>query len=573
MSHFRIASDKNGEPYMEIDEVGSDILYHHLLNKGTAFTEEERREFELAGLLPAHVATLEEQSIRVYENYLSKPTNIEKYIHLRSLQDRNETLFYALVAAHLEEMAPIIYTPTVGEACQKGSHIFRHARGLYITPDNVEDMGRMARNIPFPAEKIEIIVVTDNQGILGIGDQGAGGMNIPIGKLSLYTLGAGIPPWVCLPISLDVGTNNKALLNDPLYLGVRKPRLTGAEYDEFIGKFVDGVKTNFPKALLQWEDFSKSNAFTNLDSYRGSLLSFNDDIQGTGAVVLAGITGAMKISDADITDQKFLVYGAGAGGMGVARQIRNELIGKGLSRHEACNRIYVVDSRGLVTQDRADPESYKMEFAKHGGMVVEWNVANPEKITLEEVVANARITVLLGFSGQPGTFTKPVVEAMAVNTPMPVIFPLSNPTSQTEALPKNIYEWSHGRAIVATGSPFPPVTFEGQTYRVGQGNNAFIFPGVGLGAIACGAKSITDEMFTAASHRLSEFMPPDAAQTHCVFPRVVDLPKVSVEVAEAVFDTAVSQGVAPAPPPGKTPREIIKGRIWKPVYLPYKRKK
>lgn len=570
MSHFRIMTDKSGDKYMAVDEHGTDLLFHHILNKGTAFTEDERREFGLEGLLPSHVASLEEQMLRVYENYLTKPTNIEKYIHLRSLQDRNETLFYGLLNAHLEEMVPIIYTPTVGEACQKGSHIFRHARGLYISTENVDKMTNMAEGLPFPAEEVQIIVVTDNQGILGIGDQGSGGMNIPIGKLSLYTLGAGISPWVCLPISLDVGTDNKALLTDPLYLGLRKPRLTGAEYDDFIKMFVAGVKHNFPKAILQWEDFSKANAFHNLDTYRNDFLSFNDDVQGTGAMALGGIIAAMKITDAEITEQKFLIYGAGAGGIGVARQIFNGLVHEGLSEKDAAGQILVVDSKGLVTDDRADKEDYKMRFATSRDVVKDWKVANPSRITLEEAIVNGKVTVLLGLSGQPGSFTKSIVEAMAANAPNPLIFPMSNPTSQAEAQPTDIIKWSSGRAIVATGSPFPPVHYEGRTHRIGQGNNAFIFPGLGLGCIASGAKTITDEMFTAAAYRLSELMPADAAQSHCVYPRVKDLQKVSIEIAESVFEKAVSQGVAEAPT-GKTPNEIIRSGIWKPVYLPYKK--
>ncbi|MBI5813999.1 MAG: NAD-dependent malic enzyme [Nitrospinae bacterium] len=572
MSHFDIKRDTNGEEYIDVDQSGTDLLYNHLLNKGTAFSEDERHEFELDGLLPAKVVSLEEQMFRVYENYLGKPTNIEKYIHLRSLQDRNETLFYALVSSHLEEMVPIIYTPTVGEACQKGSHIFRHARGLYIMPENVDRMEAMARSIP--SDNIEIIVVTDNQGILGIGDQGAGGMNIPIGKLSLYTLGAGIAPWVCLPISLDVGTDNKALLADPLYLGSRQPRLMGADYNSFIDKFVAGVRKNFPNALLQWEDFSKANAFSNLDRYRDKMLSFNDDVQGTGAVVLAGITGAMKITDEELIEQRFVVYGAGAGGIGVSRQIRNGLMDKGLSRKDAASKVMVVDSRGLVVADRKDKEEYKMEFAVPRDVVRDWKVANPDRISLEETVANGKITALLGLSGQPGTFTKTIVETMCQNTMRPVIFPLSNPTSQAEAKPADVYEWSKGRAIVATGSPFAPVTVEGRTFRIGQGNNAFIFPGVGLGVMAAKAKIITDEMFTAAAYRLAELMPADAHQSHCVFPKVPDLPRVSIEVAEAVFETAVKQGLAQtAAPKDGDVKKMIKGRIWKPAYLPYKRKK
>ena len=570
MSHYTKKTDANGEPYLEVDQAGSDLLHNPLLNKGTAFTAVERDEFGLNGLLPPHVSTMEEQLGRVYENYQAKPNNIERYVHLRSLQDRNETLFYALVSRHVEEMIPIIYTPTVGEAVQKGSHIFRSSRGLYISPDNVSMISRMARCLP--SQDIEVIVVTDNQGILGIGDQGIGGMGIPIGKLSLYTLGAGIAPAGCLPICLDVGTDNEALLDDPLYLGHKHRRYTGDEYDGFISDFVGEIKKNYPKALLQWEDFSKQNAFTNLDRYRGRILSFNDDIQGTGAVALAGVTGAVRIKEEKLEEQRFLVFGAGAGGIGVARQIKNSLAKEGVAEKEALEKIFIVDSRGLLTSDRKNTEYYKAEFATDRAALSEWKVANPDRITLEEVINNAGITVLLGLSGQPGSFTEPVVKAMAANTSLPVIFPLSNPTSKAEARPEDIYKWTEGRAIVATGSPFDDVKHDGRVFKVGQGNNVFIFPGVGLGALAAGAGAITDEMFTAASRRLADMMPPDAAQTNCVFPRVADLPKVTEQVALAVYGVAVKQGGASLPEHGD-PLETINSRVWKPVYLPYRRKR
>lgn len=568
MNHFHILRDWDGEAYMEVEETGADLLYNPILNKGTAFTDDERREFGLIGLLPAHISTMDEQVRRVRANYVDKTTNLERYIHLRSLQSRNETLFYALVAGHLEEMVPIIYTPTVGEACQKGSRIFRETRGLYISPANVDMMSQMA--IGLPLERIEIIVVTDNQGILGIGDQGAGGMNIPIGKLSLYTLGAGIPPWACLPICLDVGTDNEQLLTDPLYLGMKRRRITNGEYDEFIGKFVDGVKKNFPNALLQWEDFSKQNAFTNLDVYRNDTLSFNDDVQGTGAVVLSGLMGAMKITGGKLTDQKFTIFGAGAGGIGVTRQIRNGLMALGLTKEEAGDRIYVVDSKGVVTSDRTEKEEYKLEFAVDRAKVADWKVADPGNITLEETVRNGKVTVLLGLSGQPRSITQPIVDAMMRNTPMPVIFPLSNPTSKCEAHPMDIYKWTNGKAVVATGSPFTDVTCGNKTFRIGQGNNAFIFPGVGMGAIASKASILTDEMFTAAAFKLAELLPADAMESHCVFPRISELASVSQKVAVAVFNKAVEQGVAKASR-DSDPADIIRRRFWRPDYLPYKK--
>lgn len=567
MSHYKMKTDKEGKPYLEIDQRGSDLLHNPLLNKGTAFTERERYEFGLNGLLPPHISTLEEQLERVYENFCHKTDNIERYIHLRALQDRNETLFYALVERHVEEMIPIIYTPTVGEAVQKGSHIYRHSRGLYISPESVESIEEMVGNLP--SQDINVIVVTDNQGILGIGDQGIGGMGIPIGKLSLYTLGSGVPPSSCLPICLDVGTDNEALLDDPLYLGHKHRRFTGEAYDRFIDRFVEKIKANFPNALLQWEDFSKQNAFSNLDGFKDKILSFNDDIQGTGAVVLAGIMGAMKIIDEPLEDQVFLVFGAGAGGVGVARQIKNALIDGGMDQARAAERIYTVDSKGLITKDRKGLEDYKVPFAKDRAALGGWKVENPDRISLEEVVTNARVTVLLGTSGQPGTFTKDIVDAMTANAPQPVIFPLSNPTSKAEAKPEEIYRWSSGRAIVATGSPFEPVEHEGSLFRIGQGNNVFIFPGVGLGALAAEAKSITDEMFTAAACRLADMMPSDARESRCVFPRIAELNKVSEQVALAVYNMAQKQGVA-CVSKDLDPIEVIRSRVWKPRYFPYR---
>ncbi|MGK7344826.1 MAG: NAD-dependent malic enzyme [Candidatus Nitrospinota bacterium M3_3B_026] len=569
MSHYLVRRDETGSRFIEVDQSGSDLLHNPLLNKGTAFTESERRELSLAGLLPPHVSTMTEQLGRVYENYQAKPNDLERYVYLRALQDRNETLFYALLREHAAEMIPIIYTPTVGEAVRKGSHIYRYSRGLYISPANVAMMGQMIKNLP--SQDIEVIVVTDNQGILGIGDQGIGGMGIPIGKLSLYTLAAGVPPAACLPICLDVGTDNEALLDDPLYLGQKHHRLTGEKYDSLIEAFVDAVKRHCPGALLQWEDFSKQNAFSNLDNYRGKILSFNDDIQGTGAVALAGILGAMRIKEERLTDQRFLIYGAGAGGIGVARRIKSALADDGLPEREALERIFVVDSHGLLTSDRKDVEYYKKGFAQPVSRVGGWSARNRERIILEEVIRNAGVTVLLGLSGQGGAFTRPVVEAMAANTHMPVIFPLSNPTSRAEAAPADIYSWTNGRAIVATGSPFSDVELQGGRYRVGQGNNVFIFPGVGLGTLAARARMITDEMFNAAARRLAGMIPADAALTRCVYPPVTRLSKVTEQVALAVFNTAARQGVAD-PPEGVEPLEAIRERIWRPEYLPYRKK-
>jgi malic enzyme len=569
MGHFVRTRDENGDEFIGVDLNGSDLMHHPLLNKGTAFSGEEREVFELDGLLPPHVSTLEEQLERVYENFSRKPDNLEKYVHLRALQDRNETLFFALLDRHVEEMTPIIYTPTVGEAVQKLSHIYRIARGLWITPENVDRMNYMATSLP--SRDIRVVVVTDNQGILGIGDQGAGGMGIPIGKLALYTLGAGIDPAGCLPISLDVGTDNEALLDDPLYLGHKHRRYTGAKYDAFIDTFVEKVRELFPDALLQWEDFSKQNAFSNLIRYREKILSFNDDIQGTGAVVLAGVMGALKITGEILEEQNFMVYGAGAGGMGVARQVVNTLVDVcGMSRGDALKKLYVVDSRGLITKDRPGLEAYKMELARDRADTAGWRTDAPDRVAMGEVIANARITVLLGLSGQPNAFDEKVVAAMLENTPQPVIFPLSNPTSKCEAKPADLIAWSKGRAVVATGSPFDPVEYDGHTYRIGQGNNVFIFPGVGLGAIAARATVITDEMFTAASTRLAAMTPGDAPISRCVFPRIADLHKISEQVALAVYQKAFEQGVAQGDP-AADPLTTIRERMWRPVYLPLRK--
>ena len=567
MRHFEKITDENGAERFSVKLYGADLLHNPTLNKGTAYPENERSQLGLVGLLPPHVSTMEEQIRRVYENYSSRLDNMEKYVYLRSLQDRNETLFYAVLKRYAEEMTPIIYTPTVGEAVRRGSHIYRLSRGLYVSPENVEIMDTMAANLD--SDDIRVIVVTDNQGILGIGDQGVGGMGIPIGKLSLYTLGAGIAPWWCLPICLDVGTDNEALLDDPLYLGAKHRRLEGMEYDKFIDKFVKKIQDMYPKVLLQWEDFSKQNAYTNLDRYRDKLLSFNDDIQGTGAVVLAGIIVAMRITEERIADQKFLIYGAGAGGVGIARQIKNALMEEGLDEKEAFSRILTVDRHGAVTRDRPDIECYKVEFAADPEVCAGWVVKDKSRTTLLETVENWGATVLLGTSGQPGAFNREVVEAMTRNSHSPLIFPLSNPTSKAEAKPADILEWSDGRAIVATGSPFDDVIFNGKTRRIGQGNNVFIFPGVGLGALASGAGKVTDEMFTAAARRLADMAPQDCAATMSLYPSMAKLGKVSEQVALAVYNTAVRQGLATAHKEGDDPLTRIKSIMWKPEYMPY----
>ncbi|OAN11174.1 NAD-dependent malic enzyme [Photobacterium jeanii] len=558
--------DENGNEFRPVSLTGTELLNDRTLNKSTAFSYEEREAFNLTGLLPPKVQTFDDQLNRVYDGFRNASTDIEKYLFLRALQDRNETLFYALISRHVEEMTPIIYTPTVGKACQEFSHRYQKARGLYITQDNVENMGELARH--FQGKDIKIIVVTDSQGILGLGDQGVGGMGIPIGKLSLYTLGAGIHPAHCLPIALDVGTDNQDLLDDPMYLGVPRKRMRGEEYKQFINTFVQQVKRHFPKAVLQWEDFSKSNAFDNLSAYEEELPSFNDDIQGTGSVVLAGILSAVKIKQETLADQTYVVYGAGAGGVGVADQIYAGLLKEGCSHTAAREKIFVLDSQGLVFDDRDGLDEYKKRYAKPRNIAEGWKTQESNKVTLSELINHHPVTVLLGTSGIGGAFKKEHVQKMMEYTPRPMVFPLSNPTANCEALPEDIYNWSDGQAIVATGSPFADVNYNGVNYRIGQGNNVFIFPGVGLAAIVAQSQKITMDMFTTASYALAECVSPQDLEVGCIYPRISELKAVSLKVA-----TCVLQNLKETDPKLRDLEieQALAQTMWEPVYLPYRR--
>jgi len=569
MLHYRIYKDEDGEEVVEIDTDGMELLHNPILNKGSAFTTEERKLFRIDGYLPPAVSTLNMQLERRYEGFSVKDSDLEKYIYLRALQDRNETLFYALLLKHLGEMIPIVYTPTVGLACQMFSHIFRFTRGVFLSPDNISHIDEIFHSLPY--RNIEMIVATDSEGILGLGDQGVGGMGIPVGKLSLYTGGAGIHPAHCLPVTLDVGTNNEELLKDPLYLGIKRNRIRGEEYLFFVDQFVQGVKRNFPNAVLQWEDFSKQNAFTLLDTYRNEIPSFNDDIQGTGAVVLAGIKGAMRLGESKLTEQVFAILGAGAGGIGVARQIHRGLVANGLTPEDARNSIYVLDSKGVVHDGQERVDEYKKEFSREAKFAQGWTLEGTDQITLLDLARNAGISVLIGLSGVAGSFSEDVVRAVAENAERPVIFPLSNPTDFTEAVPEDIYRWTDGKAIVATGSPFPDVRFGKKTFTVGQGNNVFIFPGVGLGALTVGANVITDDMITAAAKRLSEIIPQDHLDINCVYPHPRELREVCTEIAVAVAKVAMEQGVARKPVDPNNLDECVHSRMWVPEYARYTR--
>lgn len=558
------------EDAMEVSLTGYDLLDNPLLNKGTAFPEPERREFGLLGLLPPHATTVEEQLERTYGNFQHKESDIERYIFLISLQDRNETLFYRLLQEHITEMTPIIYTPVVGQGCQQYSRIYRRPRGLFISYPQRADIAAILQNAPNPNPKV--IVVTDGERILGLGDLGAGGMGIPVGKLSLYTLCAGIPPAATLPIMLDCGTNNKELLNDSLYLGWKHERIRGAQYDEFIEMFVQAVSDTFPNVLLQWEDFSKNNAARLLDRYRNRLCTFNDDIQGTGAVTLAGLLAAAEVTETKISRQRVVILGAGSSSQGISDQIMTAMTTEGLTPAEARARIWQVDSQGLVLADRAGLEPAKARYAQPPEQVAGWRLNDLNHIAFADVVGNLHPTVLIGTSAQPGAFTKEIVLDMAEHCERPIIFPLSNPTSKSEAVPIDLIDWTDGRALVATGSPFPAVVYDKKVIHIGQCNNAFIFPGVGLGVIAAGARRVTDAMFVAAARALAEFSPALHDETAALFPALEEVRKVSRRVALAVALEALSAGLAP-----EATRDEMETRIeramWTPRYVPYKRKR
>ena len=541
---------------------GREVLESPLLNKGSAFTEGERRALGLLGLLPPHVSTPDEQLARAYENLQRKTSSLERYIFLASLQDRNETLFYMLLQRHITEMMPLVYTPTVGESCRTYSHIYRRPRGLFIAYPQQHEMDAILANAPIADP--DVIVVTDGERILGLGDLGVGGMGIPVGKLTLYTLCAGIHPATTLPILLDVGTNNEDLLRDPLYLGWRHRRLTGDGYDAFIDAFVRGVKRRFPRVLLQWEDFSKGNAARLLARYRDELCTFNDDIQGTGAVALAGLLVALRRRAERLAAQRVVVLGAGSSAIGICDQLVAATIAEGLSDGEARSRIWLVDSQGLVHDGRPSLEASKKRYARAQGELTVWNAEG--RIDLEAVVRRVHPTILIGTSAQAGAFTEAIVREMASAVERPVIFPLSNPTSKAEATPADLLEWTDGRAVVATGSPFPDVVRGGQATRIGQCNNAFIFPGVGLGTVASGARRVTDGMFVAAARALADWAATDGSDA--LYPHLEAARAVSRNVALAVALAAQRDGVAePVPQPAL--EQQIDAKIWQPAYPRY----
>jgi malic enzyme len=558
---------------------GAELLERPLLNKDTGFDESEREEFGLRGLLPPQVATIEDQLCLELEHNRRKSDDLERYIGLSSLQDRNETLFYRVLLENLEEMMPIVYTPTVGRACQTFSHIMRRPRGLWITPADMDRIPELLRNARpessstgVGADDVRLIVATDNERILGLGDQGAGGMGIPVGKLALYTAGAGIYPAHTLPVSLDVGTDNEELLADPAYVGYRQRRLRGAEYDEFLEAFVGAILDVCPRAVLQWEDFKQHNAIRVLDRYRHRITSFNDDIQGTGAVVLAGVLAAVRAIGRPLAEQRFVFLGAGAAGIGIARMVRTSMMAEGMDYAAAKRAIVTVDSKGLVFDHRDEIDPDKREFAMSASELASYgftSLAPADRLDLAAVVARVKPTMLIGTSGVPGAFTEAAIREMAAHADRPVIFPLSNPTAKTEAAPADILAWTGGRALIATGSPFEPVIVNGRAQVIGQANNVFIFPGMGLGAIVAEAREITDEMFLLAARTLAEMVSDDRLAVGALYPAVADLRKVSRAIAAKVVCQSRDCGV------GRLYRdeevfEAVDSAMWYPEYLPYR---
>ncbi len=571
MLPFRsVRDEKTGEEVLEVSLKGPHLLHDPLLNKGSAFSEEERRELGLMGLVPPHQSDMKEQLVRFYENYQRKETDLERYIDLISLQDTNETLFYRLLQEHITEMMPIIYTPVVGLACQNYSHIYRRSRGLYISYPLKDEMETLLSNAPNP--DVEVIVVTDGERILGLGDLGIGGMGIPVGKLSLYTLCAAIHPASTLPILLDVGTNNTALLNDPLYLGWHHERVRGKDYDDFIEAFVAGITRRFPNVLLQWEDFSKNNAGRLLEKYHDRLCTFNDDIQGTGAVTLAGLLAAVEVAGTTLGNSRIVIFGAGSAAMGISHQILTAMVDEGLSRDEAKSRLWFLDSQGLVHSGRDDLEPAKRAYIQPLSRTDGWKLARSGRITLGDVVEHVHPTILIGTAAQPGIFTEGIVRTMAQHTKRPIIFPLSNPTSKSEAVPADLMAWTEGRALVATGSPFADVMYNGRTIPIGQCNNAYVFPGVGLGVIASGARRVTDSMFVAAARALSDFAPSRKNPAAALFPNLTMIREISRRVAFTVASEAQRLGLAPKSSPEEL-EKAIERKIWRPEYkrLRYRR--
>lgn len=551
------------EAVLQVSARGRLILVHPMANRGTAFTIQEREQLGLSGLLPSRVTTIEEQMRRSYAQYLRSPSPLAKFIQLAQLRDRNEVLFYRLLSEHLEEMLPIIYTPTIGEAIERFSHEYTGARGVFLSIDHPEQVERSLMDFEMDADDVDLVVVTDSEGILGIGDQGIGGFQIAVGKLGVYTAAAGIHPRRAIPVVLDVGTDNLGLLNSDLYLGERHARVRGERYDAFIELFVQTVTRLFPNAMLHWEDFGAGNAHRILQRYSGSICTFNDDIQGTAAVVLAAVLAAVRLTGVPLPQHRVVIHGAGTAGVGIADLIREAMARAGTPPEDTHAAFYTLNSRGLVVEDSEGVRDFQRPYARTRAEVAGWTVADPHRITLEEVVREVRPTILIGTSARHGAFSEEVVTTMAAHCERPIIMPLSNPTSRSEAHPADVLAWTDGRALIATGSPFGTIR-HGETYHtIAQANNALIFPGLGLGVSVVRATRVSDEMIYAAADALAGLMNeyrPGAS----LLPSMSDLRVVAATVAKAVAETAERQGLARRPM--TNPINDIYQRMWKPEY-------
>jgi malate dehydrogenase (oxaloacetate-decarboxylating) len=540
---------------------GRSVLTNPMLNRGTAFTIEQRRALGLQGLLPSGVSTLEWQLRRVYAQYLRQPDDLAKNVFLANMRDRNEVLFYRLLAEHLQEMLPIVYTPTVGKAIERYSHEFRRPRGVYLSVNHPEDVEESLRN--YGLEDVDLLVATDSEGILGIGDQGVGGIDISIGKLAVYIAAAGLHPRRVIPVVLDMGTDNLRLLNDEMYIGNRHARVRDQRYDDLIDAYVTAATKLFPHAMLHWEDFGASNARRILNKYTSQVCTFNDDMQGTAAVVLAAAFAAVKATGSRLRDQRVVIHGAGTAGIGIADMMREAMIREGLSEQEATGRFWTLDRRGLITDNDTALLDFQQPYARPAAEIATWPRHDADQVTLADVVTNANPSMLIGTSTQSGAFTEEIVRHLAATVDRPIIMPLSNPTSKAEAVPADLIQWTDGRALVATGSPFPPVSYSGQTYTIAQSNNALVFPGLGLGVAVVRARRINDAMIAAAADAVAAFADPTGPSA-ALLPPVTDLRTVSTAVAIAVAETATEQGLAEVPL--TDPVKQIHQAMWRPEY-------
>lgn len=569
MLNFKIKKDgQDHEMWLETNLSGKPLLTTPQLNKGTAFTKEERHEFGLIGKLPSRVEELEEQAMRSYMQFQSFDSLMQQNIYLRNLHNSNEVLFYKVLQNHIAEMLPVIYTPIVGTAVVEFSKQFRQPRGLYISYQDQDSISEILDNRSNP--EIDLIVVSDGEGVLGIGDQGVGAMDIPIAKLMVYTIAAGVNPLRTLPILLDVGTNNPTLLDDPLYLGWRHPRINGDEYDEFIAKFVAAVKEKFPHVFLHWEDFGRKNARRNLDLYRHKICTFNDDIQGTGVVTLAAVLAAIKASNSTLADQTIVIFGAGTAGVGIADQICDAMVREGIDYEKARRSFYLLDRSGVLSESSTTISLEQRKYARNPDELAKWTRKELNINSLEDAVRNVHPTILIGSSASPGAFTETIIKEMAAHVERPIIFPLSNPTEKSEAKPVDLIHWTDGKALIATGSPFPPVEYNGKLIPIAQCNNALVYPGIGLGVIAIKAKYVSEDMLWAACQTAANCSPILRDPNDALLPPFDKAPDLSKEIAIAVAQKAIDEGLATVNDK-KTVEELIDEIVWEPHYLPYRK--